>query len=350
LTAFSEAIWFPARIPFGKFKGRLFREALHDSALHDWLGWLAASTNSRSAQMGGWYLAQLNTLEFGNAILADVGRGAGSTETTVVVFAHPDICHLKSLIEAARTRLADLETTYTRERQAVSTTQAKLFDLLRPLFQKRDLLKLSLSYRRKFLETLLYSGEEDAAAIDEELEQAQAQTDAEYEHAATASLGCRALNEMEAEELKKTFRKLVKLFHPDRHMDDEDKHDSYQKLTAEINRLRDSGDIAGLREIADDPKGFIARQGWGSVDLEDSEQLDTLTHLYESLQGQIIELLGALDTLQHSAEYELHQLASEQPDLLARVAKQQSLALEEESKVLEAELKQIEKELEALQA
>lgn len=283
-------------------------------------------------------------------MLADVGSGAGSTEATVVVFSHPDIAHLKALIEAARTRLADLESTYTQERHAVSTTQSRLFDLLRPLFQKRDLLKLRLGYRRRFLETLLYSGEEDAAAVNEEFEQAQAQTDAEYEHASTAALGYHPLTEKEGEELKTTFRKLVKLFHPDRHMNDEDKHDTYQKLTAEINRLRDKGDIAGLREIADDPEGFITRQGWCRVDLEDSAQLHTLTHLYESLQGQIIELLGALDALRLSAEYELHQLASEQPDLLTQVAKQQSLTLEEETKMLEAELEQIERELEALQA
>lgn len=61
LKVFSEATWFPARIPFGKFKGRLFREALHDRALHEWLAWLAASANSRSAQMGNWYLAACRT-------------------------------------------------------------------------------------------------------------------------------------------------------------------------------------------------------------------------------------------------------------------------------------------------
>jgi hypothetical protein len=34
------------------------------------------------------------------------------------------------------------------------------------------------------------------------------------------------------------------------------------KLTAAINRAKDSGDIQTLREIADDPHGFILRQGW----------------------------------------------------------------------------------------
>ena len=33
------------------------------------------------------------------------------------------------------------------------------------------------------------------------------------------------------------------------------------KLTAAINRAKDEGDIGTLREIADDPHGFILRQG-----------------------------------------------------------------------------------------
>lgn len=350
LAAFSEATWFPARIPFGKFKGRLFREACHDEALHDWLGWLAASTNLRSAQMGNWYLSHLDAEGENVVIVAGVGVGAASTETTLVVFRHPDIGNLKSMIEAARTRLAELEVTYTRERHAVSTTQARLFELLRPLFQKRDRLKLRLDYRRKYLETLLYSGEEEAAAVDDELDQASAQSDAEYERAAEASLGRRPLSEDEEGELKKMWRKLVRLFHPDRYMDDEDKQATYQKLTAEINRARDAGDIDLMREIADDPQGFIARQGWGYIALGDSDEIDKLRHLYELLEGQIIEVLEALDALHVSAEYELHQLASAQPDLLAQVAEEQSRALEEESKALEAELERIEKELEALQA
>lgn len=350
LSTFSEATWFPSRIPFGRFKGRLFREAHHDEALHGWLEWLAASSNPRSAQMGNWYLAQLDAEDESTEMLTEISFGAASTETTLVVFRHPDIDRLKSLIEGARTRLAELEAAYTRERHAVSTTQARLFELLRPLFQKRDLLKLRLDYRRKYLDTLLYSGEEEAAAVDEEFDQARAQTDAEYERAAADSLGRRPLNEDEEEEIQKLWRKLVRLFHPDRYMGDEDKQATYQKLTAEINRARDAGEIERMREIADDPHGFIARQGWDGIVLGDSDEFDKLRHLYELLEGQIIALLEALDAMRLSAEYELHQLASAQPDLLEQVAEEQSRALEDENKALEAELDRIEKELADLQA
>lgn len=350
LVGFSEAAWFPVRIPFGKFKGRLFREARNDETLYAWLEWLAAASNPRSAQMGRWYLDQLDDVREDDDYVASVAIERLSTETELVVFAHPDIAYLKVLIEAARARLAELEATYTRERHAVSITQAKLFELLRPLFQKRDLFKLRLDYRRKYLETLLYYGEEEATAVEEEFEQAWAQTDAEYERAAMESAGRQALSENEEAELKALWRKLVRLFHPDRFMVHEENQATYQKLTAEINRARDAGDIDRMREIANDPQGFVVRQGWGSVALDDSEELDQLKHLYEALEGQVITLLEALDTLRQSAEYELHQLTSAQPDYLTQVAKAQLQSLEEENKVLEAELERLEMEIRDLQS
>ncbi len=44
--------WFSSRLPFGKFKGRLYQEAREDAELTSWLEWLAESTNERSSAMG----------------------------------------------------------------------------------------------------------------------------------------------------------------------------------------------------------------------------------------------------------------------------------------------------------
>ena len=105
-----------------------------------------------------------------------------------------------------------------------------------------------------------------------------------------------------------------------------------------------------MREIANDPQGFMLRQGWGVIALDDSEELDKLMHLYEALEGKVIELLEALDDLHQSAEYELHQLVLTQPDLLSRVAEVQSHDLAEENKVLEDELEKISSEIRELQS
>jgi len=168
--------------------------------------------------------------------------------------------------------------------------------------------------------------------------------------AAAESAGRRQLNQDEEAELKSRWRKLVKLFHPDRVVGDDDKQATYQKLTAEINRARDAGDINRMREIANDPHGYIARQGWSSIVLDDSEESDKLRLLLESLEGQVISLIESIDALHGSPEYELHQLVASQPDLLAQVARKQSEALEKESAQLDDELARIELEIAEINA
>jgi len=54
----------------------------------------------------------------------------------------------------------------------------------------------------------------------------------------------------------------VKLYQPGPFAHEPEKLETYHKLTAAINRAKDAGDIQTLREIAEDPHGFILRQGW----------------------------------------------------------------------------------------
>ena len=72
------------------------------------------------------------------------------------------------------------------------------------------------------------------------------------------------------------WKKLVKLYHPDRFAHEPDKLATYEKLTAAINRAKEAGDIETLREIAEDPAwlhpaaglgetGFQRRGGTGTV-------------------------------------------------------------------------------------
>ena len=84
----------------------------------------------------------------------------------------------------------------------------------------------------------------------------------------------------EAAELGRLWRKLVKLFHPDRFASDPVQQATYEKLTAAINHAKDHGDLVTLRKIAEDPQGFILRQGWASLDFADTEQLAQLRRLW----------------------------------------------------------------------
>jgi DNA polymerase-3 subunit epsilon len=344
LQAFTTMTWFPARIPFGRFKGRHFREAASDTAMRAWLDWLAESQNPQSRAMGRWYLEQLATApEAGGTVSAIAGAA-------VVVYANPDVQRMKALIEAARQRLAALEAEYTALRQAITVTQARLFDALKELYRRRDRLRLRLEQRQKFLDTLLREGEEEAQRVEAEGAQAEARLDEEYERTAQQMRGKRALSEAEQAEIKQLWRRLVRVFHPDSVVGDPAMQRAYERLVAEINRARDAGDIEKLRDIERDPEGFVARQGWGALSLDENEDLTALVRLYDFLQGQILELIGSLDDLKASPEFEWHQSLQETPDQFDAVVAELRAALEQEIATLDARLAQIERDIAQLQA
>jgi DNA polymerase-3 subunit epsilon len=345
LQAFASETWYPSRIAFGKHKGRHFTEARQDTELYRWLEWLAGSSNPRSAEMGRWYLRQLEQA-------ADEDLAAVLVEPTsseLVIYSNPELAALRRLIAEARTRLAELETEFTRERHAVDQVQARLFEMLRPEYQQRDQMRLVIRYRRRYLDSLMQEGEEAAAKTADAYQEARQETDREYEQAAEDSQRkARELSEEDQRSLKKLWSKLVRLYHPDRFTDDPEKQAIYQRLTAEINQARNRGDLKRLREIADDPNGFLLRMGLDGLDFADDDQLPKLRQLYESLQGQILALLDNLESLRESADYELYLSSTKDPDWLANSARQHAEALKTQISELEQEAKQLAEEIEGL--
>ena len=66
------------------------------------------------------------------------------------------------LVAGARARLPELEVSFTKEKSRVDVMQAVLFRQLREHYQQRDRLRLIVDYRRKFLDSLVRGGEEEA--------------------------------------------------------------------------------------------------------------------------------------------------------------------------------------------
>jgi len=348
IAAFAEAPWFPSRIAFGKFKGRPFRDALSDPDLHQWLGWLAGANNPRSAEMGRWYLAQLEVLADAAAADSMTVGVMPSDGGELVLFRDPELETLRQLIACARSRLGELEAEYTQEHHAVEVVQSQLFVLLRPHYERRDALRLKIHYRRKFLDTLLIEGEEEAEAVEGEFAEARAETEREYEEAAAGAAETKALSAEEQRELKTLFKKLARLYHPDRYAHEPEKQEVYDRLMQEINQARDRGDIATLREIANDANGFLLRQGMSALDFDDDEELARLRQLYETLQGRILSLLDELERLRASGDYELYKLSRERPEFVQEVADQEAEAIATEIADLEAEAEQLAREIEGL--
>jgi len=358
-VAYAAEEWFPSRIAFGKHKGRLFQEARKDAELRRWLDWLAGSSNARSAKMGRWYLRQLEieaepqaTAVFASLRIESKGKRAEKPRAvglaTLVIYVNPELEQLRQLVAAERARLAQLEADYTKEKSRVDAVQAVLFRRLREYYQKRDRLRLIVDYRKKYLDSLVRGGDEEAKQAETHYERAKTQADKDYEEASAAVARKKQLTAEEEAELNQLWKKLVKLYHPDRFANQPDKLETYHKLTAAINRAKDAGDITTLREIAEDPHGFILRQGWAKLDFSDEVELAQLRRLYETLQLEIITVIESLNQLRESPEYELCQLSEQKSGVLDELAAERTKLLETESSELEKQADRLAKEIKEL--
>ena len=230
----------------------------------------------------------------------------------------------------------------------MDAVQAILFRRLREHYQKRDQLRLIVDYRKKYLDSLIRGGDEEAKQAEQNYERAKAQTDEDYEETAAAVAEKKQLTGEEEVELARLWKRLVKLYHPDRFAHEPEKLETYEKLTAAINRTKDCGDIETLREIAEDPQGFILRQGWASLDFSEEAELGQLRRLYETLQLEIIGVIESLGQLRESPENELWQISEKKPGVLDELAAERANVLEKESAELQKEAERLAREIEEL--
>jgi hypothetical protein len=306
--------------------------------------------------MGRWYLRQLEKdLPVNATVFATSGINGKQAKAeftlehaALVIYVNPELEELRQLVSGTQARLADLEVDYAREKSRVDAMQAALFRRLREHYQKRDRLRLIFDYRKKYLDSLVRGGEEEAKQAEENFTKARAQTDKDYEETATSVAEKKALTADDEAELNRLWRKLVKLYHPDRFAHEPDKLATYEKLTAAINRAKETGDIQTLRKIAEDPAGFILRQGWTGLDFSDEVEVAELRRLHESLQLEVIAVIESLEQLKESAEYELCSIVEQRPGVLDEVASEQARSLEMQSAELEKQAESLANEIKEL--
>lgn len=309
-------------IPFGKFKGRCLRDALHDSSLFEWVKRLSESPIPKSAEIGCCYLYSLQARP-----------GQCNADISVNI----DLHNLREQIAIAREQIAELDLVYTHEHQAVESVRAKLFLLLRQSYEKLDSLRIQVDYRRRFLEALLQGHSDQAEIIAEEEQHAQSKNHQAYEEAGHSASHKPALDEQERAELRAIYRKLAALYHPDKYANDPESQDSFIELMKQINQAKDEGNIIILRDIAENPNQFLESSGRRSLDLDDNSEFDSMQLLYIKLQERIGELQKQLDELRTSSDYELWKLCEQDPGFLDTIAEEQIRDLEEEARKLEDE-------------
>jgi DNA polymerase-3 subunit epsilon len=359
IKAFTEEAWFPTRIPFGKHKGRSYKEARQDHVLRSWIEWLAQSENERSRSMGRWYLEQLKRSPEFSENEAKIFINAtdsvqpatrrGEARMGIAVFNDVKFKQWKALVSAARERLADLEMVLDRERAGIAKIQAELFSLLKSSYKRRDALKLIIEYRQKFIRSLLAELELDPADVRSQFNSSQEKLDEEFEAAEQLTTQLSSLSDEQQNEMKDLYRKLVKLYHPDRVHSDVDKSRAYTLLIAIINQAKARMDINLMREIANDPAAFVRKNNLGELQEYENDEVENLRRLYESLQARILDAIASIDELRSGAQFELFRLASRRPGYINEVAAQYKVEIDAECEVLKSEAEKLQKEIKSLQ-
>ncbi|MSU45684.1 MAG: hypothetical protein EXS42_00790 [Lacunisphaera sp.] len=258
---------------------------------------------------------------------------------------NPELEQLQQLVVDAQTRLAELEVEYAKEKARVDVVRAALFRRLRERYEKRDRLRLIVGYRQRFLNSLGRGDEGEAKQTEENYEKARRQTGEDYEETTVTMAERRQLTAGEERELAQHWKKLVKMYHPDRFASQPDKLETYQRLTSAINHAKDCGDLKTLKEIAEDPHGFILRQGWVNLDFSDETKLSQLRRINETLQLEIIKLIESLNRLKESPDYELFQLSEQRPGVLDELAAERAEMLDQERVELEIRAGQLAEEI-----
>ena len=103
-----------------------------------------------------------------------------------------------------------------------------------------------------------------------------------------------------------------------------------------------------MRRIAEDPHGFILRQGWAALDFGEERELAQLRRLWTRTELEIIRVLEAGNALKESPDYELHRLTTQTPAFFDETVRWQVEGLERELGLLKSEAEELAKENEEL--
>jgi gas vesicle protein len=156
--------------------------------------------------------------------------------------------------------------------------------------------------------------------------------------------------------LQRVWMKLVKLFHPDKHMDNPDDKEAYEEVMATINQAKKDGDLDKLEAIAEDPEKFLkqakrervnsegngmknrSKEGKGWFRNGEKELRETL----DSLRGKIREVGKEIEDLKKSPDISLWAMWKGRPNEFEN-------AMREMERELTIQIETIKKTLENLQ-
>lgn len=358
IVDYCEEEWYPAVLSWGKFKGQTYFQARNDKEMLKWLKNKSKSPNSHVSQMCSWYLDQLQQNELSiepDEIYVTADQIPISTEQVssdeqrngIVLFENPELKQLEQLVEWVRNQLADIEKQFDYLRNEIEKVKFVIRSKLFEHYKKRDSLRLKVKYLQIRIDMYMHPTDKTFDDIDIDYRTEEEKLNQEYEETKKKAEQ-QAKTEENPAEVNEIYRKLAKLYHPDRHVNDATQK-SHEQLMKLINKARASNDLKLLKEIAEDPRGFCLRNNIDQIHSDDDEDIGFLRRLYKHLQERRFTAITALNELKDSDDYELYQHSLRQPDFMDEVIKVQQKELERECAELEKKRDKLRCELDELE-
>ena len=350
-----EKEWYSSKISFGKFKGKDYREANDDIKLKDHLIY---TSNGRTsfAKEAAWYLANLEN-DIGPIVIFDHEESETSSEDSlessheqvpspshqISIWRDPEVARLKNLIGHARDRLATIEADLQIAKSRVDQVQGKIFKSLKELYEKREILNLRINYRSKYLDFLLKRDEDfDEEAFDQ-LEKEEKRKSDEFDEQADKLSEKKELTLEEEQRIKKGYRKLAIMFHPDKNPEDPER----ARIFDIISQAKENNDLEQIERILQDPETFALcteenlENGVGSSAVKYANVLDMLN-------DKILLCIEDFESLKKTPEFEMAGMVEKNPEFLDEIIESQKkefdikiLEMEETARDLELEIEEI---------
>ena len=156
--------------------------------------------------------------------------------------------------------------------------------------------------------------------------------------------------------LQRIWMKLVKLFHPDKHMNNPEDKEAYEEVMATINQAKKDGDLDKLEAIAEDPEKFLKQAKRENFNSEENGMKDKskegkgwfrnrekeLQETLDSLREKIREVRKEIEDLKKSPDMSLWAMWKGRPNEFEN-------AMREMERELTIQIETIKKTLEKLQ-
>ena len=160
--------------------------------------------------------------------------------------------------------------------------------------------------------------------------------------------------------LQRVWMKLVKLFHPDKHMDNPEDKEAFEEVMATINQAKKDGDLDKLEAIAEDPQDFLkqakrerfnseengmkikSKEGKGWFRNGEKELQETL----DSLREKIREVKKEIENLKKSPDMHLWAIWKGRPEEFENAMREMERELTRQIETMEKTLEKLQEKLE----